>query len=170
MVNLDIIPAINLISQTLATFDAFSLSPGYDVKAVTAQAQSLPHHSWEFGTAAEAFLELYNPDLSVFGTPFPVPTLNISAVPGLSYASQKVVFGTGYSALSKGDGSSGDPASLGVSAVMIGKADPTFAQAADATVQGLLNDVPRFSNGAISHRANVPELWYVITAVLLSSA
>ena len=131
--------------------------------AVAEKAQSLPSHSWEFGTSAEALLELYNPELSVFSTsPFPVASISPSQVRALAYAANKTVFGTGYSALSKGNGASGDPASLGVSAEMIGKTNATFATAAQETVQGLLNDVPRYWNGAISHRANVAELWYVV--------
>ncbi|KAH9477640.1 hypothetical protein JR316_0009866 [Psilocybe cubensis] len=160
MVNLDIVPAISLIAASVSEFNAFPLSPGFDIKKVAAQALALPTHSWEYGTASEALLELYNPHLTVFGaTPFPVPALNVSAVVGLDYAAQKVRFGTGYSALFKDDGAAGDPASLGVSAVMLGKVNSTFAWAANQTVTGLLADVPRYSNGAISHRFSVAELW-----------
>ena len=157
-----ILPAIDLISSALITFHAFPYAPGFDARAVSNQAQILPSYSWEFGTAAEALLELYNPGLSVFGSsPFPVPVVNYSTIPALNYAAQKVDWGTGYSALANGDGATGDPASLGVSAVMIGKTNSTFAWAADQTATGLLEDVPRFANGAISHRADVAELWYV---------
>jgi len=110
----------------------------------------------------EALLELYNPELSVFGTkPFPVPTVPRAQVRALDYVAEKVRFGSGYSALDDGNGAAGDPASMGVGAVMLGKTDPAFAKAAKETADGLLNNVPRYSNGAISHRANVPELWYV---------
>ncbi|KDR72670.1 hypothetical protein GALMADRAFT_142965 [Galerina marginata CBS 339.88] len=162
MVNIDdsILPAINLISAALANFNAFPFTPGFDIKKVAQQAQALPSHSWEFGTAAEALLELYNPQLSVFGAkPFPVPTVDPNTIRALDYAASKVDWGTGYAALSAGNGAAGDPASLGVSAVMIGKTNSTFAWAADQTASGLTQDVPRFWNGAISHRADVPELW-----------
>ncbi|KAF8954902.1 hypothetical protein BDZ97DRAFT_1862403 [Flammula alnicola] len=162
MVNIDstILPAISLISATIADFNAFPISPNFDIRTVAKVAETIPTHSWEFGTSAEAQLELYNPELSVFGaTPFPVPSVPKSQVRALNYAANTVDFGTGYSALAKGDGSAGDPASLGVSAVMLGKTNATFADAAQQTVNGLLQDVPRFWNGAISHRADVPQLW-----------
>ena len=44
----------------------FCPDPGYNVSAVVAQATRLANHSWEFGTASEALLELYNPELAVF--------------------------------------------------------------------------------------------------------
>lgn len=162
MVNFDstVLPAIGLISAAISNYNAFPYDTGFDIKKVAQQAQSLPSHSWEFGTSAEALLELYNPELSVFGaSPFPVSPHARSQVLALDYAGNKTLFGTGYSALSRGNGASGDPASLGISAVMLGKTNETFADAANQTVVGLLNDVPRFWNGAISHRANVPELW-----------
>lgn len=56
-------------------------------------------------------------------------------------------------------GAAGDPASLGTSAILIGQTDNDFLEAADRQVQHLLNDVPRWSNGAISHRESVAELW-----------
>jgi len=163
MVNIDnaIFPAITIISSHLTKFEPFPYSVGFDIQKVASLAQSLPKHSWEFGAAAQALLELYNPDLSVFGAqPFAVgSTTNASSVVALKYAADSVVFGTSYSALAKGDGAAGDPPSLGVSAVMLGKTNENFGKAADQTVGGLFNDVPRFWNGAISHRADVPELW-----------
>jgi hypothetical protein len=164
MVNLDsvILPAITIVTSTIAELNTFSVSPGFGIRLVTNLAESLPSHSWEYGASAQSLLELYNPELSVYGpNPFPVPTSNISQIRALSYAASNIVLGTGYSALYSGNGAAGDPSSLGVSAVMLGKTNKTFAQAADETVQGLLQNVPRFSNGAISHRANVPELWCV---------
>jgi len=163
MVNVDgTLPAITLVTSTIAGFNTFSVAPGFGIRMVTNLAESLPSHSWEYGASAQSLLELYNPALSVYGSkPFPVAVSNITQVRALSYAASNIVLGTGYSALYSGEGAAGDPSSLGVSAVMLGKTNKTFAQATDETVQGLLNDVPRFSNGAISHRANVPELWCV---------
>ncbi|KAF8871057.1 hypothetical protein CPB84DRAFT_1855203 [Gymnopilus junonius] len=155
-----ILPAIDLISSALSTFLTYPHSPGFDIKSVASQAQTLPSYSWEFGTASEALLELYDPKLSVFGAnPFPVPTVNYSTVVALNYAAQNVNWGTGYSAFASGDGATGDPASLGVSAVLIGKTNSTFAWAVNQTATGLLQDVPRFANGAISQRGDVAELW-----------
>jgi rhamnogalacturonyl hydrolase YesR len=155
-----ILPAISAISTILSNLNVFTYSPGFEIKQVVQQAQALPAYSWEFGTAAEALLELYNPDLSVFGdSPFPVPTVNASSVLALNYAASKVVWGTGYAALASGDGAAGDPASLGVSAVMLGKTNSTFAWAANQTMTGLTQDIPRYWNGAISQRVDYPELW-----------
>ncbi len=60
----------------------------------------LASHSWEFGTASEALLELYTPELSVFGTPFPIPK-NPSS-PALDYAKRNI--STDSDQLVDGDG------------------------------------------------------------------
>jgi hypothetical protein len=111
---------------------------------------------------------LYNSSLSVYGDePFSYYTnsgergrkLDASSVPSLVYASEKIVLGTGADILSNGTGAAGDPASLGVSAVLLGLQNDTYKNAAEAEAQYLLEKVPRFWNGAISHRADYPELW-----------
>lgn len=56
-------------------------------------------------------------------------------------------------------GAAGDPASLGVSAILIGQTQPEYLFAAERQVNHLLNDVPRFANGAISHREANVEPW-----------
>lgn len=56
-------------------------------------------------------------------------------------------------------GSAGDPASLGVSAILIGQTQPEYLAAAGRQVEHLLATVPRWPNGAISHREDVAELW-----------
>ncbi|KAF8996258.1 family 88 glycosyl hydrolase [Cyathus striatus] len=121
---------------------------------------SLPSHSWEYGAAAEALLELYDPHLSVFGpAPFPVPIVEKESVMSLAYASKKIVIGRGQDGLSNGDGAVGDPVSLGVSAVLLGKADQAYAKAVHQSMGYVVGRAPRFWNGAISHRASVAELW-----------
>jgi rhamnogalacturonyl hydrolase YesR len=64
----------------------------------------------------------------------------------------------------------GDAAAIGVAAIMIGATEPAFLSAADRQVNHLLNVAPRFWNGAISHREEVPELWadfvYMVPPVL----
>ena len=64
---------------------------GFNVANVMARALNVSAHSWEYGTAAEALLELRNPELSVFGhNPFPgnhLPPVTKS-VPSLQYAKQ----------------------------------------------------------------------------------
>lgn len=145
---------------TQAQYNAIPFSPGFDINQVLNLAQSLPSHSWEFGTASEALLELYNPSNSVFGDqPFPVPTLSQSGTPSLSYASAKIQIGAPPNVLANGEGSAGDPASLGVSAVLLGKTDKTMANGAAAELRYLLDNAPKYSNGAISSRTGSAELW-----------
>ncbi|KAJ7466603.1 hypothetical protein B0H11DRAFT_1733172 [Mycena galericulata] len=133
-------------------------NPGFDITAVTTLAQSLPTLSWEYGTAAEALLEMDSSLLSVFSpNPFPVLTVPPAWVPALSYAVSAIV--PGVDGLVAGDGAVGDPASLGVAAVMLGKTNATFAAAAQSEIDYLLEGAPRWPNGAISQRADVPELW-----------
>ncbi|KAI1342151.1 hypothetical protein F5Y15DRAFT_374358 [Xylariaceae sp. FL0016] len=128
---------------------------------VIAQGERLATHSWEYGTFSEALLEWYNPESSVFGAnPFPdgnVPVLHIEDVKSLAYAQPHI--STNGTTLIDGDGAAGDPASLGVSAILIGQVQPEYLAAAGWQVDHLLYDVPRWSNGAISHRESVAELW-----------
>ena len=55
-----------------------------------ARALNVSAHSWEYGTTAQALLELRNPQISVFGNPFPhdkLPTaISVENVPSLTYA------------------------------------------------------------------------------------
>ncbi|KDR72687.1 hypothetical protein GALMADRAFT_252889 [Galerina marginata CBS 339.88] len=142
------------------TSTAIPFSPGFDINAVLARATSLPSHSWEFGTASEALLELFDAPLAVFGAhPFPVPTVTPANSPSLTYAKEKIVIGVPPNGLSDGDGAVGDPASLGVSAVLLGKTDASFAAAAKAEALYVLNQAPKWPNGAISHRVMYAELW-----------
>lgn len=141
-------------------FNAIPFSPGFDVNKVLDQAQALSSKSWELGTASEALLELYNPSASVFGdAPFPIPTLSKDGTPSLAYAASKIQIGAPPNVLANGDESAGDPASLGVSAVLLGKTDERFATAAAAELQYLLREAPKYSNGAISQRTGDAELW-----------
>ncbi|KAF9558450.1 hypothetical protein CPC08DRAFT_692109 [Agrocybe pediades] len=152
-----------LASLSLATAsfnDPIPFSPGFDVQAVLDQAVSLPTHSWEYGTASEALLELYTPLYSVYGAvPFPAPFLNPQNTPSLAYAKQKIVIAAPPNGLSDGDGAVGDPASLGVAAFLLGKTDPAYAAAAKAEAEYVISGAPRWFNGAISHRADHPEPW-----------
>ncbi|KAJ7346965.1 hypothetical protein DFH08DRAFT_206749 [Mycena albidolilacea] len=152
---LSLIATASAVSQT-----PFGLNPGFNISSVATIAQALPSHSWEFGTATQALLELYSPLLSVFGpTPFPVQTLSPSDVLGLAYAQAKIPQPFGIHGLSNGDGAVGDPASLGVGAVMIGKTDSSFSVAAQQEIDYVVGLAPKWPNGAISHRADVAELW-----------
>lgn len=125
------------------------------------QATRLAAHSWEYGTLAQALLEWHTPELSVFGPdPFPdgqVPSVSVDETPSLSYAIKHI--STSGDTLVENDGAAGDPASLGVSAILIGQTDQAYLDAAGRQVAHLLDSVPRWSNGAISHRESVAELW-----------
>ncbi|KAJ7696920.1 hypothetical protein B0H17DRAFT_1168020 [Mycena rosella] len=154
-------PLLHLISVGITTSSSLTpFDPGFNISAVAALAESLPTHSWEFGTATEALLELHSPLLSVFGpAPFPDAVYHPDSVPSLSYAAANIVLGTGANGLSDGAGAVGDPASLGVAAVMLGKTNASFAAAAKSEIDYIVDVAPRWVNGAISQRADVPELW-----------
>lgn len=159
--------ASSLFDLRLVKRNPFPLDPGFPVQQVVETALNISTHSWEFGTATEALLELYNPELSVFGdSPFEAEqtAFSQSTLPrALAYAAEKIVFGTGPNVLSDGDGSVGDPASLGVGAVLLGKVEgyEGFGAAATAQLQYVTQEAPRTWNGAISHRVDYVELWYV---------
>ncbi|KPM41355.1 hypothetical protein AK830_g5170 [Neonectria ditissima] len=116
-------------------------------------------HSWEWGTSAEALLELYSPELSVFGSnPFPggkIPKADSTTL-ALSYARQ---FINRNSDIFVDDSAVGDPASLGVSAILLGQSDSAYLDASNRQADYLLNVAPRWSNGAISQRSDVAEVW-----------
>lgn len=155
--------AVSVSASPLSTrsSNAYPFNPGFDVKKVVALAESLPSHSWEFGVATEALLELFDPELSVFGKePFPVTVGKPSQVTALQYAASRITIGSGANALSNGDGAVGDPASLGVAAILLGKKDKKFADAAADQLNYTLNGAPKEWNGAISTRVDIPEVWY----------
>lgn len=143
---------------------AFPYNPGFDIRSVANMAVSLPSHSWEYGAATMALLELYSPEYSVFGdAPFPVPTVSAPTNYAMLKGKEWIVIGEGKDGLSDGDGAAGDPASLGVIAWLIGKTDEEYADAATGEVIYLTEEAPRWVNGsgagAISQRADVAELW-----------
>ncbi|KAI0900420.1 hypothetical protein F4806DRAFT_448610 [Annulohypoxylon nitens] len=131
------------------------------INSVITQGQNLASHSWEYGTFAEALLEWYNPTSSVFGSNAfsdgKIPVLQVADTRSLSYAKPQI--STSGDTLVDGDGAAGDPASLGVSAILIGQTESDYLSAAERQVEHLLTAVPRYSNGAISHRESVAELW-----------
>lgn len=149
------------IAVTTSTATIVCDTRPFDISKVASQVKRLATHSWEYGTAAEALLELHNPDLSVFSNASFLPNGRPPApdpdqVESLAYAAQHIRLDN--STLIDGDGASGDPASLGVSAILIGQTNPiTYA----AAIRQYLHfaDVPRWPNGAISHREAYAELW-----------
>ncbi|KAI1130114.1 hypothetical protein F5Y10DRAFT_236682 [Nemania abortiva] len=131
------------------------------ISKVISQGNLLATHSWEFGAFSEALLEWYDPDLSVFSaSPFPhgkIPVVQVDQIEALSYAQPHIW--TNSTTLVDGDGAAGDPASLAVSAILIGQTQSPFLSAAQRQIEHLLTAVPRWPNGAISHREDYPELW-----------
>ncbi|KDN38212.1 hypothetical protein K437DRAFT_270642 [Tilletiaria anomala UBC 951] len=137
---------------------------GFDYVSAVQQGVSLAKNSWEYGALAQALLEVYDPSLSVFGTSstaFPsgkIPKESVSSVKSLSYAKPHISTNTANYALVAGQGATGDPASLGVAAIMIGQTDSSYLTAAGKQ-SNHLNQVPKYANGAISQRENIAELW-----------
>ncbi|PVH72961.1 hypothetical protein DL98DRAFT_563348 [Cadophora sp. DSE1049] len=148
-------------SVALSRFTAaVDVEAGYNPYSAAQAMIDKSSHSWEWGTAAEALLELYDSQLSVFGSnPFPggkVPSADPSSVFALRYAKQFINV-NGQVLVS--DSAVGDPASLGVSAILIGQSDGSYIDAANRQADYILNQAPKWSNGAISQRPDVAEIW-----------
>jgi hypothetical protein len=134
--------------------------------------------SWELGTRAEALLELSVPSFSVLTRSLRCPhpssldaSLNASLADVYTIARNAVAAlppppsnGTGQPFF-LGDSSVGDPASIGVAVLIanwtrLGGED--YAGAATAQIEYLFGpDVPKTSDGAISHRVSQLQLWCV---------
>ena len=128
----------------------------YNVSAVKSVMIKNAKASWEFGTASETLLEVDNVDLSDFGSrPFVTAP---SSTDGLTYAKSHITLDG--SLLIADKTSNSDPASLGVSAVMLGKTNSAYEDAAERQEDILLYNTPKASNGAISHRSNSVAIWY----------
>jgi len=139
---------------------AVDVDAGYDAYSAAQAMVDKASHSWEWGTAAEALLELYDNELSVFGSdPFPggkIPNADTDTVFALQYAKQYI---NTNGQVFVSDSAVGDPASLGVSAILIGQSDSTYIDASNRQANYILNEAPRWSNGAISQRPDIAELW-----------
>lgn len=135
---------------------------GFRVNAARMQIEKLSTHSWEYGIGAEAMLELLEPERTVFAAePFPadkVQKLPLKKPQGLMWM-YRYIRTKGEPTLFADDYSVSDPAALGVAAVMLGQRDSKTFQAAMRQKDYLLDDAKRYSNGAISHRVEVAELW-----------
>ncbi|KAJ9120031.1 hypothetical protein QFC22_002928 [Naganishia vaughanmartiniae] len=141
--------------------------------------------SWENGTKAQALLEYAYQDFSPFSRTFGNALTDISLSqsvpdeiiaiarttlenrPTTSNQTGAAIGGVGIGSLLE-DGSSADPASVGV-AVLLANASAAvgtqevknvgWGQAAESELRYLLERVPRNSAGAISHRADQAQLW-----------
>jgi len=156
---------ISIISQTtLAHHKSHAYveetDVGFDLNLTVKGAKQLSSHSWEYGTTFQALLEVYNPELSVFSKQaFPsgsLPNASSNDVPALKYLAPHI--DTNGDTLANGDGANGDPASLGVGAILLGVRNGAFEQAATRQFHHLF-EAPTLYNGAISQREKVPELW-----------
>ncbi|KAH9172576.1 glycoside hydrolase family 105 protein [Lactarius sanguifluus] len=133
-------------------------------------------HSWELGVRTQALLELSTPSFSVL-TPsvlLPPPSspgssLNDTLADVFTVARNAVAAlpppptnGTGQP-LVLGDGSAGDPASIGIAVLIAnwtGLGGENYAAAATAQLEYLFGPrVPKTKNGAISHRVSEVQLW-----------
>jgi hypothetical protein len=135
------------------------IDPGYNITTTIHSMLTLTKKSWEFGTITEALLELHSPSLSIF-SPNPFPQCLIPSaphdLPALAYA--KKYIRTNAQTLFP-DPTVGDPASLGVACILLGQTDEVYLRAAKRQAEFILNEAPRWENGAISHRRGEVELW-----------
>ncbi|KAL1849442.1 hypothetical protein VTK73DRAFT_9874 [Phialemonium thermophilum] len=129
------------------------------VSAAQASIRLAAHASWEWRTAAEVSWELYDPQPSVFGpNPFPsgrLPRADPSSRVALAHAGQWMDLGR--LALVP-DAAVGGPASLGVSAILLGQSHSLYLPAAESQADYILNQAPRSSNVAISRPGDVAQL------------
>ncbi|KFY24069.1 hypothetical protein V493_05462 [Pseudogymnoascus sp. VKM F-4281 (FW-2241)] len=135
--------------------------PDGDALKALDYAERLASASWELGTVVEASLELLNPELSVFGeTPFPgsrIPLIDVEGVRALRFVKDHIWLNG--PALHESFGTAGDPPALGIPAVFISQTHLQYREAADRQLEFLAQNVPRWPNGAISHRLEYAELW-----------
>ncbi|KAJ4324832.1 hypothetical protein N0V94_001061 [Neodidymelliopsis sp. IMI 364377] len=132
------------------------------IEKVLSQAQATASHSWEYAVVFEALLEYRNPELSVFHN----PVLKHGAllddgqkVQALEYV--KPFIRTDSPTLCEGNGSSSDPSSLGIPALLLNSIFPhsSYLSAVQRQADNLLTAVPRLPNGAISHREATAAAW-----------
>lgn len=127
---------------------------------VASVATDLASHSWEYGIVFDAVLELCSPTRSVFAsTAFPKGNVsNVSATTHAALKYAQPLISTDGNTLADGAGSLADPAALTTAAIMLGQRTKTYLAAAKRQIATLYAG-PKFFNGAISSRADVPELW-----------
>lgn len=161
----------NLFGDITAPFLADTTCKGsfnytFQIARAKHHAETLATHDWEIGTVAEAVLELVGEGVSVFG-PEPFPRGEVPGEwwrglrglePALEFVMEKVGIPLGET-LMEDEFSATDPASLGVSAVMLGQSRRKWREATRRQKDFLFDTAPRYANGAISHRVDVAELW-----------
>ncbi|KDQ58245.1 hypothetical protein JAAARDRAFT_155953 [Jaapia argillacea MUCL 33604] len=174
------------IMSTIISFLLFSLIlpvssqnlTGDQIATVKSNLANGAKQSWEIGTRAQALLEYDSPQFSVFSSEkLPLQSsIFSSSVPGslgevLAIAQSTLSslggVGTSPQPLVPNDAVAGDPASIGVAVLLAnwtgdGSSNNTnaqYGQAATNQLDFLYTDVPRTSDGAISHRTDQLQLW-----------
>ncbi|KAG8916218.1 hypothetical protein FRC01_003290 [Tulasnella sp. 417] len=118
--------------------------------------------SWEIGTRIQTLLEVDFSSMSVFSSNYltPTPPSAQTLNPVLDIARR--VVNTRSSKQLVADGSSADPASIGVG-VLLGNwtraPGANWDTAAEDQLDALMKDTPRTVDGALSHRTEVVQLW-----------
>jgi hypothetical protein len=130
-----------------------------DISKLSSLAESLAKNPSEYGTVAEALLQLHDPSLSVFGKD-PFPADKVLSVPfhgteSLRFAKSHIK--TNSETLSD-TAITSDSVSLGVSSILLGQIDVKYLKAAQKKIDYILKDVPRLENEAISSRQDVKEV------------
>jgi hypothetical protein len=131
--------------------------------------------SWEYGTRAEALLELNAPTYSVVSfnavpPPHTIPSNITSALGEVFTIAHNIVVAQSLSNIAgpqplMADTSAGDPASIGVAVLLAnwtgqGALDGlNYAGAARDQLEYLFQNVSKTSDGAISHRIDQLQLW-----------
>ncbi|KAI9614059.1 hypothetical protein KEM48_003624 [Puccinia striiformis f. sp. tritici PST-130] len=129
-------------------------------------------HSWEYGAQSEVLLELHYQDLSVYSTtrklplseedgPIPTPQSLLDLIdPILARRDPNIL------PLVEGDGSAGDPASLGIAVLVASAAtandsarSENYRKLAQGQLDWSMNHVPRCPEGAISQRNDEVQFW-----------
>lgn len=139
------------------------------VSLVRDNAVNISTHSWEIGTLAEALTEAEWPWLTPF---MPIPVIPPTRLPWWENAHDVLAIAettidqkaNGTLPLTDGEGSVGDPASLGQAVLLrnytrADLSDTRFSTAAGEQLGYLLGNAPRAASGAISHRESEVELW-----------
>lgn len=149
-------------------FSSASCTSAFDyqipITKIEALATTLATHDWEQGAAAEALLELHDPEYSVFGERASGGDRNVLKTKALKFVLPKIQLD--QITLSNNTFGVADPASLGVFAMLAASADDSFThslnpykKATERQARYLMTDAPRYANGAVSHRIDVAELW-----------
>ncbi|KAG0694705.1 Six-hairpin glycosidase-like protein [Suillus ampliporus] len=165
-----------LLLWSCSQADAQSLTSA-QISVVSERLAQGAVHSWEFGTRAEALLELNAPTYSVVSfnpvpPPHSIPSNLTSGLGEVFTIAHNIVTGrnlsngniTGPQPLIN-DASAGDPASIGVAVLLAnwtgqGAIDGLdYAGAARDQLDYLFQNVSKTSDGAISHRVDQLQLW-----------